>query len=34
MYVYAKFGVSLPHNAATQYGYGRAVSRSEPALEI
>jgi len=29
MYVYAKFGVSLPHNAAMQYGYGRAVSRSE-----
>ena len=29
MYVYAQVGVSLPHNAAMQYGYGRAVSRSE-----
>jgi len=29
MYVYAKVGVSLPHNAAMQYGYGRAVSRSQ-----
>ena len=28
MYVYAKVGVSLPHNAAAQYRYGRAVSRS------
>lgn len=28
MYLYAKVGVSLPHNAAAQYGYGRAVSRS------
>ncbi|HET6695863.1 MAG TPA: NlpC/P60 family protein [Gaiellaceae bacterium] len=29
MYVYAQVGVSLPHNAAMQYGYGSAVSRSE-----
>jgi len=29
MYVYAQVGVSLPHNAAMQYGYGVAVSRSE-----
>jgi peptidoglycan hydrolase-like protein with peptidoglycan-binding domain len=29
MYVYAKFGVSLPHNAAAQYGYGHAVRRSQ-----
>ena len=29
MYVYAKVGVSLPHNAAMQYGYGSPVSRSE-----
>jgi cell wall-associated NlpC family hydrolase len=28
MYLYAKVGVSLPHNAAAQYGYGRAVSRA------
>jgi peptidoglycan DL-endopeptidase CwlO len=28
-YVYAQVGVSLPHNAAMQYGYGSAVSRSE-----
>jgi cell wall-associated NlpC family hydrolase len=28
LYVYAKVGVSLPHNAAAQYRYGRAVSRS------
>jgi cell wall-associated NlpC family hydrolase len=28
MYVYAKVGVSLPHNAAAQYRYGRAVSRA------
>jgi peptidoglycan hydrolase-like protein with peptidoglycan-binding domain len=28
MYLYAKVGVSLPHNAAMQYRYGRAVSRS------
>jgi peptidoglycan DL-endopeptidase CwlO len=27
MYVFAKAGVSLPHNAAMQYGYGSAVSR-------
>lgn len=29
MYVYAKVGVSLPHHAATQFGMGTAVSRSE-----
>ncbi len=29
MYVYGQVGVSLPHNAAMQYGYGSAVSRSE-----
>ena len=29
MYVYAKLGVSLPHNAAAQYRYGRAVSRAD-----
>ena len=29
MYVYSRVGVSLPHNAAMQYGYGTAVSRSE-----
>ncbi|MGH3035669.1 MAG: NlpC/P60 family protein [Gaiellaceae bacterium] len=29
MYVYSRVGVSLPHNAAMQYGYGSAVSRSE-----
>jgi cell wall-associated NlpC family hydrolase len=29
MYVYAKLGVSLPHNAAMQYGHGRPVSRSD-----
>ena len=29
MYVYAQVGVSLPHNAAMQYGYGSPVSRSE-----
>jgi peptidoglycan DL-endopeptidase CwlO len=29
MYVYAQVGVSLPHNAAAQYGYGSAVSRSD-----
>ncbi|HEU4449380.1 MAG TPA: NlpC/P60 family protein [Gaiellaceae bacterium] len=29
MYVYAQVGVSLPHNAAMQYGYGTPVSRSE-----
>ena len=27
MYVYGKLGVSLPHHAASQYGYGRRVSR-------
>jgi cell wall-associated NlpC family hydrolase len=27
MFVYGKLGVSLPHNAAAQYRYGRAVSR-------
>ena len=26
MYVYAQVGVSLPHNAAAQYGYGSPVS--------
>ncbi len=29
MFVYAKVGVSLPHNAAAQYRHGRAVSRAE-----
>lgn len=29
MYVYAKVGVSLPHYAASQYGMGVAVSRSQ-----
>jgi peptidoglycan DL-endopeptidase CwlO len=29
MYVYAKVGVSLPHNAAAQYGYGVPVSRDQ-----
>jgi peptidoglycan DL-endopeptidase CwlO len=29
MYVYAQLGVSLPHNAAAQYGYGTAVDRSQ-----
>ena len=29
MYVYAHFGVSLPHNAAAQYGYGSPVSSSD-----
>jgi cell wall-associated NlpC family hydrolase len=28
MYVYARIGISLPHHAASQYGYGRAVARS------
>jgi peptidoglycan DL-endopeptidase CwlO len=28
MYLYGKVGVSLPHNAAAQYRYGRPVSRS------
>ena len=26
-YVYGKLGVRLPHNAAAQYSYGRAVDR-------
>jgi cell wall-associated NlpC family hydrolase len=29
MYVFAQVGVSLPHNAAMQYSYGSAVSRSQ-----
>ncbi len=29
MYVYAQIGVSLPHNAAMQYGYGTPVDRSQ-----
>jgi peptidoglycan DL-endopeptidase CwlO len=29
MYVFAQVGVSLPHNAAMQYGYGSPVSRSQ-----
>jgi peptidoglycan DL-endopeptidase CwlO len=29
MYVYAQVGVSLPHNAAAQYGYGSPVSQSQ-----
>ncbi len=29
MFVFAQVGVSLPHNAAAQYGYGSAVSRSQ-----
>ncbi len=29
MYVFAQIGVSLPHNAAAQYGYGMPVSRSQ-----
>jgi cell wall-associated NlpC family hydrolase len=28
MYVFAQVGVSLPHSAAGQYGYGAPVSRS------
>ena len=28
MYLYRKVGVSLPHNAAMQYRYGRSVARS------
>jgi cell wall-associated NlpC family hydrolase len=28
MYVYSKLGVSLPHHAASQYNYGRAVPYS------
>ena len=27
MYVYSKLGVNLPHHAASQYSYGRKVSR-------
>jgi cell wall-associated NlpC family hydrolase len=29
MYVYAQIGISLPHHAASQYGYGVPVSQSE-----
>ena len=29
MYVYAQIGVSLPHHAADQYGYGVPVSRDQ-----
>ncbi len=29
MYVYAQMGVSLPHHAASQYGYGTPVSRDQ-----
>jgi cell wall-associated NlpC family hydrolase len=29
MYVYAQVGVSLPHHAASQYGYGVPVSRDQ-----
>ncbi len=29
MFVFAQMGVSLPHNAAAQYGYGAPVSRSD-----
>jgi cell wall-associated NlpC family hydrolase len=29
MYVYAQIGVSLPHNAAAQYGYGTPISRDQ-----
>ena len=29
MYVFAQVGVSLPHNAAAQYGYGMPVSREQ-----
>jgi cell wall-associated NlpC family hydrolase len=29
MYVFGQIGVSLPHNAAAQYGYGTPVSRSQ-----
>src|SRR5919197_19970 len=29
MYVYAHFGVSLPHSSYAQYGYGSAVSQSD-----
>jgi len=29
MYVYNHFGISLPHNAAAQYGYGVSVAKSD-----
>jgi peptidoglycan DL-endopeptidase CwlO len=29
MYVFSQIGVSLPHNAAAQYGYGMPVSQSQ-----
>jgi peptidoglycan DL-endopeptidase CwlO len=29
MYVFSQIGVSLPHNAAAQYGYGTPVDRSQ-----
>jgi peptidoglycan DL-endopeptidase CwlO len=29
MYVFAQVGISLPHNAAAQYGYGSPVSRDQ-----
>jgi peptidoglycan DL-endopeptidase CwlO len=29
MYVFAQVGISLPHNAAAQYGYGVPVSRDQ-----
>jgi cell wall-associated NlpC family hydrolase len=29
MYVYAQLGISLPHFAAAQYGYGVPVSRDQ-----
>jgi cell wall-associated NlpC family hydrolase len=29
MYVYAQLGISLPHHAASQYGTGAAVDRSQ-----
>ena len=28
-FVYGKLGIALPHNAAAQYGYGRAVDRAQ-----
>ena len=28
-YVYAQVGISLPHNAAAQFGYGTPVSRDQ-----
>ena len=30
MYVFAQFGISLPHSAAAQYGYGYSVSTPGP----